>query len=86
MIRPLAASLSCVAMAVTAVSGAMGGRPADEALSRCVVAMLAFAAIGAATGWILDDLIRDGVKRRYRTRFETYRDAIDRLRPADPTP
>ena len=77
MIRPIAASLATLAMAVTVISGVVIGDVASDVIASALVSAAAFAVAGAAVGWVLDDVVTGQVRVAFEERVRWYTDAVD---------
>jgi outer membrane lipoprotein SlyB len=79
MVRSFAVSLGSLAMAVTVIRGAIGSEVVSDVIFRSIGAMIAFAAIGAVAGWIVDTQIRESVRQRFQSRVDWYREGWEKL-------
>lgn len=59
-------------MAVVAVRGACGSAMAGGVIEDALVAGIVFAAVGGITGWILDYVITDHIRRQFEQRLDWY--------------
>ena len=76
MIRPLAASLASLAMAVTVIAGGMRGAVAADVMMTAFTSAAAFAVAGAAVGWVLEYIVAGQVRLEFENRVRWYTDAM----------
>ena len=79
MIRPLAASFASLAMAIVVMRGGWEGTAIDRVASQCVIALAAFAVVGAVSGWLMDRLLREQLQDVFQRRVQWYRDGMASL-------
>lgn len=73
-------------MGLVVFRGAILGELAGAVAAEAIVAMLAFAAVGWAAGWIADYLIRDALEGLFRKRVDWYREGLVDLASSEAEP
>ncbi len=86
MTRSYAAALGSLAMGLVVFRGAILGELAGAVAAEAIVAMLAFAVVGWAAGWIADYLIRDALEDLFRKRVDWYREGLVDLASSEADP
>ncbi len=73
-------------MGLVVFRGAILGELAGAVAAEAIVAMLAFAVVGWAAGWIADYLIRDALEDLFRKRVDWYREGLVDLASSEADP
>lgn len=73
-------------MGLVVFRGAILGELAGAVAAEAIVAMLAFAVVGWAAGWIADYLIRDALEGLFRKRVDWYREGLVDLASSEADP
>ncbi len=76
MLRSFAVSLGALAMGLVVIRGAIRGESVGSVAVEAIIAMAAFAIVGAVAGWIADYLVRDALERGFRKRAEWYQQGL----------